>query len=159
MIDLPQWLETHISEIECPNCGKSLKRETITAVGIKEYQEGKKKKKKTSYLVIEHACDYCGKSYGFDISPCDVKEYICDMIEKYGLDENDENDKNDENDIIPNLSNVKTNENTDIKSGISQKEVDCFNLITKDVLTWAEIMKGVGISKDDIERYINNVND
>ena len=152
MIDLPQWLETHISDIECPNCGKSLKSETVTAVGIKEYKEGKNKKKKTSYLTIEHTCDYCGKSYGFDITQCDVKEYICDMIEKYGLAEQVDNDEGDE--VIPSFSVSKKENDKKNQSGISQEEVDCFRLITKNILTWEAMMKSVGISKDDIEKYI-----
>lgn len=156
MIDLPQWLETHISDIECPNCGKNLKRETITAVGIKEYQEDKKKKKRVSYLTIEHTCDYCGKSYGFDITQCGVKEYVFDMIDKYGFEhtkEEEEAEETEEDNIIIDLSNIKTNKETNLKSGISQSEVDCFRLITRDVTTWEAIMKSVGISREDIERY------
>jgi len=39
MIDLPQWLEDKIKEVgmECPNCGKNIKLESIVAIGVKEY--------------------------------------------------------------------------------------------------------------------------
>ena len=152
MIDLPQWLEDRIEEMECPNCSKNIQLKSIVGVGIKEYEvdkgKGKKKKNRTSYLVIEHTCSYCHKTYGFDIATCDVKEFVFDMIERYGLIDIDEHDCTKTVDAKRQKKKTRTK-----KSGISQSEVDSFTRMMKDCKSWADILQRVGISKEDMERY------
>ena len=150
MIDLPQWLEDKIREVgmECPNCGKNIELDSIVGIGVKEYDESKDKKNKDRipYLVMEHTCGYCHKTYGFDITVCDVKEFVFDMIEKYGLVSNDQDSEFIEEKQEP---KVKKSE----KSGISQKEVDNFTNMMKDCKNWTDVMEKVGISSEDTERY------
>ena len=157
MIDLPQWLEDKIKKIgmECPNCGKNIELESIVAIGVKEYDESKNKKKKDRipYLVIEHTCGYCHKTYGFDIVECDVKRFVFEMMEKYGLIGDDQNDQNDQ-EFIEEEQKPKAKRNA--KSGISQKEVDNFTNMMKDCKNWTDVMEKAGISSEDMERYIKD---
>ena len=151
MIDLPQWLEDRIEEMECPNCSKNIQLKSIVGVGIKEYEadEGKGKKKgRTSYLVIEHTCSYCHKTYGFDITMCDVKEFVFDMMERYGLIDSTEHDCVNVVDAKKKNKKAKTK-----KSGISQNEVDSFTNMMKDCKSWEDILHRVGISNEDMDRY------
>ena len=155
MIDLPQWLEDKIKEIgmECPNCGKNIKLESIVAIGVKEYDESKDKKKKkenrTPYLVIEHTCSYCHKTYGFDIAECKVKDFVVDMADKYGLIESPP-----ELEFIEEKEKSKVKKN--VKSGISQKEVDNITNMMKDCKSWTDVMEKAGISSEDMERYVKD---
>jgi len=150
MIDLPQWLEDKIQEIgmECPNCGKNIKLESIVAIGVKEYDESKDKKKKDRipYLVMEHTCEYCHKTYGFDITECDVKKFVFEMMEKYGLIDTDQ-------DKLEFVEEKKPKVKKNAKSGISQKEVDNFTNMMKDCKNWTDVMEKAGISREDMERY------
>ena len=148
MIDLPQWLEDRIEEMECPNCSRNIQLKSIIGIGIKEYDNKKNKKKdRVSYLVIEHTCEYCHKTYGFDISICDVKEFVFDMMEKYGLI-NDGCDQTETSD-----AKKESKKSRSKKSGISQSEVDSFRMTLKDCKSWTDIMNKVGISNEDIDRY------
>jgi len=157
MIDLPQWLEDKIKEIgmECPNCGKNIRLESIVAIGVKEYEDEdeKEKKDRNSYLVMEHTCDYCHKTYGFDITECDVKKFVLDMLQKYGALSSDEDALEFIEEKQEKQDNIKESVKKNIKSGISQKEVDNFNNMMKDCKSWADIMEKAGISSEDMERY------
>jgi len=146
MIDLPQWLENKINEIECPNCGRNIGPETVVGVGIREQEEDGKN---NSYLVIENTCNYCGKTYGFDVTNCNVREFVFDMIEKYGLI-----DTSSIEDTEP--VGIEMGKNSEESAGISQREIDTFKLMMKDCDNWTDLMKCVGINKEDRERYIKD---
>ena len=147
MIDLPQWLENKVTEIECPNCGRNIQLETIVGIGIKEHKEGSKKQ---SYLFIEHTCGYCSKTYGFDLTTYDVKEFVFDMIEKYGLI----SDEVDDSEMMN--VNIDDKAEKDEENGISQAEVDTFKRTMKDCDTWIDVMECAGINSEDLERYTKN---
>ena len=171
MIDLPQWLENRIEEMECPKCSKNIELKSIIGIGIKEYDEevdnkrkGKKKgKERVSYLVIEHKCAYCNSVYGFDLTLCDVKEFVFDMLDKYGLIngedvehvEDEDVEHVEELDVSRKISKNK-NKNKNKKIGISQKEIDNFTNMMKDCKSWTDIMDRVGISREDRERYVKD---
>lgn len=184
MIDIPEWLEGHLKEIECPNCGRVLQKAAISGIGVKEYTDKKKKNNRDNkFLFIEHTCQSCGKTYGFDVALCDVKDFVVSMIEKYNgkmdgtkksefsynkddVDEDDEYLEEDreefKDDIFP-----KVDEKNEIKkapkkieavkkspvAGITDSDVAYAKKIINECNTYDDLLKVMGITSEDMARY------
>lgn len=174
MIDLPLWIEDQIGNIRCPSCNKPLVRENIVAVGVKQHTNGKKKKK-TQYLYIEHACKECKKLCGFDVGKCTVEEFVFDMLNNYSPEIMEEFNKDQpeflgEQDqqfpegqgqgqgqpIESELQQPKKKKQR--KSGISQEEVRGFMNDVNEANNWKDVLTSIGITEEEIEKYTKDSN-
>jgi len=172
MIDMPMWLEQYLPELRCPNCGTKISKDNIIGVGIRGCYEGKNKDKYVTYISIEHACQKCKHVYVFDVSQCNMKAFVYEMMQLYGLFGKSHDETIDilqiEDDVVTDMVQDVFQENMeeDIKnydefarercleqSRISDDEIKDAKKGLKVSKTWHETMENMGISDQDLERY------
>lgn len=173
MIDLPEWLVKYVSELRCPDCGLSVKRDNITAVGIKKTWDMKGHKREClPYIFIEHTCPKCKNAYNFEMSPCSVKNFVYEMMGFYGLFNKTsaevmrklgiENETMGDEDMsrILDLESEKDKKDYDklmkkkhSRSRISEEEIRSFKEEIDKAKTWHDTMEIMGIADQDYDKY------
>ena len=175
MIDMPVWLVQYLPELRCPECGSKVVKDSVVAVGIRGYYEGKNKDEYVTWIAIEHKCPKCDGKFIFDISRCSMKNFVYEMMCLYGLfgknqdqvvdtlqieDEDEQMEEMEEtydNTINENLREYdRLIKGGDQKSHISDEEINNFRKRLNTAKTWRQTLESMGVSDQDTERYLDD---
>lgn len=160
MLDLLSWLVQSIEQGEwkCPQCGKPIKRENITATGIMKSE--KFRNRTVQYIVYD--CPECGTKSTITFNRMTVEEYVMDMHEQYhkpaaktekpALEETKSEGEETEENKTPAKKPEKKVEPPKV-SKITQKEIDDFKKkLYDDCKTHEDFMLYIGLTKEDLDK-------
>ncbi|MEI7837200.1 MAG: hypothetical protein WCK05_12435 [Planctomycetota bacterium] len=82
MLNIPDWVSKIMKEITCPHCGRKLKVDNVTAIGVREAR-GDPVDGKSSAVFAENACYGCGRSFSYILAHHTLREFAADVMKHH----------------------------------------------------------------------------
>ena len=147
MIKVPGWLDEFFEKGNCPNCKKTLFKNNVFGLGIREE---KIRNKKVLSLCFEYFCKFCNQKTVFTGFPISFERFVSDLNEMAMLDSsyNAYTNSLNENDDEENDEQYEQEKQSPKKSSITTAEIKEFVEALKKIKTHDEFLEKLGIPID-----------
>lgn len=138
-MEVPDFIKKSVENVNCPHCQVKMKEKYVTGIGIKNSVKYENK----TVLFFEYSCNSCKNKVFVELDFMSLEDFVLTMINEYSEDKDEKESET--------VKTKKTKIN--VKSKISDDEVAKMMNILDKSKNWDEILHGIGLTDEDIEKY------